>query len=167
LYLDGRHARRVSVAQGSRVNIMARAAQRDDLDDIAHLFDAYRQFYGQTPDASAARAFIRDRFERGESTILVAGDGPSILGFAQLYPTFCSVAAAPIWVLYDLFVDPRARRRGVGRALLRAAPEHARAHGAVRLELATARGNAAAQALYESEGWARDDEFLRYGLALR
>lgn len=149
------------------MNIVARAAKRDDLDEIAQLFDAYRQFYGQAPDATGARAFIRERFERGESTILVAGDGPSMLGFAQLYPTFCSVAAAPIWVLYDLFVDPRARRRGVGRTLLRAAPEHARAHGAVRLELATARSNAAAQALYEAEGWVRDDEFFRYGLALR
>ena len=65
------------------------------------------------------------------------------------------------------FVNPGARRRGVGRALLRAAPEHARAHGAVRLELATARSNAAAQALYQAEGWQRDHDFFRYSLRLR
>ena len=148
------------------MSIAVRPGGASDLDEIARLFDAYRQFYAQPPDLAAARAFIHARIEHGESTILVACEGRSVVGFAQLYPTFCSVAAAPIWVLYDLFVDPRARRCGVGRALLRAAPAHARAHGAARLELATARSNAAAQALYESEGWVRDNEFFRYSLAL-
>jgi ribosomal protein S18 acetylase RimI-like enzyme len=143
-----------------------RLAGTDDLEVVARLFDAYRRFYLQPADPAAARAFVRARFERAESTILVAEQAGSIVGFAQLYPTYCSVAAAPIWVLYDLFVDPAARRRGVATALLRAAPVHARAAGAVRLELATARSNAAAQSLYESEGWVRDEVFFRYNLAL-
>lgn len=144
-----------------------RAARADDLDAIARLFDAYRQFYRQPADAALARAFIGARFERAESSLLVADAQGAILGFVQLYPTFCSVAAAPIWILYDLFVDSGARRRGLGRALLRAAVTHARAGGAARLELATAVNNSAAQALYRAEGWERDDEFLRYQLALR
>src|SRR5256885_1014079 len=78
---------------------------------IAPLFDAYRQFYEQPADADAALAFITARLERGESVILLARrpDG-SALGFCQLYPSFCSVLAAPIYVLYDLFVAPDARR---------------------------------------------------------
>ena len=74
---------------------------------IAPLFDAYRQFYEQPADADAALAFITARLERGESVILLARrpDG-SALGFCQLYPSFCSVLAAPIYVLYDLFVVP-------------------------------------------------------------
>jgi len=149
------------------MGLAVRRADLGDLAEVAHLFDAYRQFYHQPPDPAAAKAFIHARLEHDESVILVADEGASLLGFAQLYPTFCSVAAAPFFVLYDLFVDTIARRRGVGRALLRAAREHARAQGAVRLELATAHSNASAQALYESEGWVRDDAFHRYSLALR
>ncbi|MCG3782629.1 GNAT family N-acetyltransferase [Delftia acidovorans] len=134
---------------------------------IAPLFDAYRQFYEQPADADAALAFITARLERGESVILLARrpDG-SALGFCQLYPSFCSVLAAPIYVLYDLFVAPDARRLGVGRALLLAAEAHARATGHARMDLTTARNNLRAQALYESLGWVRDEVFLTYARTL-
>ncbi len=135
---------------------------------IAPLFDAYRQFYEQPADADAALAFITARLERGESVILLARrpDG-SALGFCQLYPSFCSVLAAPIYVLYDLFVVPDARRLGVGRALLLAAEAHARATGHARMDLTTARNNLRAQALYESLGWVRDEVFLSYARHLQ
>lgn len=134
---------------------------------IAPLFDAYRQFYEQPADADATLAFITARLERGESVILLARrpDG-SALGFCQLYPSFCSVLAAPIYVLYDLFVVPDARRLGVGRALLLAAEAHARATGHARMDLTTARNNLRAQALYESLGWVRDEVFLTYARTL-
>ncbi|WP_353178354.1 GNAT family N-acetyltransferase [Delftia acidovorans] len=135
---------------------------------IAPLFDAYRQFYEQPADADASLAFITARLERGESVILLARrpDG-SALGFCQLYPSFCSVLAAPIYVLYDLFVAPDARRLGVGRALLLAAEAHARATGHARMDLTTARNNLRAQALYESLGWVRDEVFLTYARHLQ
>ena len=135
---------------------------------IAPLFDAYRQFYEQPADADAALAFITARLERGESVILLARrpDG-SALGFCQLYPSFCSVLAAPIYVLYDRFVVPDARRLGVGRALLLAAEAHARATGHARMDLTTARNNLRAQALYESLGWVRDEVFLTYARHLQ
>lgn len=130
---------------------------------IAPLFDAYRQFYQQPADAPAALTFLTARLERGESVILLARspDGAA-WGFCQLYPSWCSVLAAPIYVLYDLFVAPEARRTGVGRALLLAAEAHARATGHARMDLTTARDNHGAQALYESLGWVRDNVFLTY-----
>ncbi len=135
---------------------------------IAPLFDAYRQFYEQAADADAALAFITARLQRGESVILLARDAQGrALGFCQLYPSFCSVLAAPIYVLYDLFVAPAARRTGVGRALLLAAEAHARATGHARMDLTTARDNHQAQALYESLGWVRDGVFLAYARHLR
>lgn len=140
----------------------------EDAELIAPLFDAYRQFYEQPADADAALAFITARLERGESVILLARrpDG-SALGFCQLYPSFCSVLAAPIYVLYDLFVVPDARRLGVGRALLLAAEAHARATGHARMDLTTARNNLRAQALYESLDWVRDEVFLTYARHLQ
>jgi GNAT superfamily N-acetyltransferase len=66
------------------------------------------------------------------------------------------------WILNDLFVADDARRRGVGAALLRTARDHAARTGAARLVLSTAVANAAAQALYEGDGWRRDTAFLHY-----
>jgi ribosomal protein S18 acetylase RimI-like enzyme len=155
-------------------DLPTRRATPADLEQLAALFDAYRRFYEQPSDLALARRFIGQRLERGESVVFVAeaaraqpAAGPApLVGFCQLYPTWCSVAAAPIFVLYDLFVAEGGRRRGTGRALMLAAQAHARAAGAVRLDLTTARTNTRAQALYESLGWRRDEVFLTYNLDL-
>jgi ribosomal protein S18 acetylase RimI-like enzyme len=143
-----------------------RRARRDDLDALAPLFDAYRRFYEQPGDIALASAFLDERLERGDSVIFVAEAEQQLLGFCQLYPSWCSVAAARIFVLYDLFVDDGVRRAGVGRQLMLAAQAFGREAGAARLDLSTARTNARAQALYESLGWRRDDVFLTYSLSL-
>lgn len=146
--------------------LTVRQAALDDLDQLVPLFDAYRRFYGQHSDPTVARQFLSDRLTRNESVVLVAEtSGGTAVGFAQLYPTFSSIFAAPMYVLSDLFVIPEARRRGVGTRLLTAAAEAARTAGAVRLELATAITNVSAQRFYEALGWQRDD-FYQYGLAL-
>jgi ribosomal protein S18 acetylase RimI-like enzyme len=147
--------------------VTVRPAQATDLPRVAQLFDQYRQFYEQPPDPALGEKFIRDRFANQESTILVASTAaPAIVGFTQLYATFCSVSAGPIYVLYDLFVEEAARRHGVARALMTASYDYARQTGAIRLELSTAITNLKAQALYESLGWVRDVEFYRYSLAI-
>ncbi len=143
-----------------------RRATPDDLDSLAPLFDAYRRFYAQPGDIALASAYLHARMERGESVILVAEAEGALLGFCQLYATWCSIAAAPIFVLYDLFVDDGVRRAGVGRTLMLAAQAFAREAGASRLDLSTARGNTRAQALYESLGWQRDEVYLTYSLSL-
>ena len=61
-------------------------------------------------------------------------------------------------------VEPSARGRGVGEALMDAARTLALSNGAAELMLQTARTNATAQRLYEKLGWVRDDEFLVYTL---
>jgi ribosomal protein S18 acetylase RimI-like enzyme len=144
-------------------SIRTRIATLADLDIVAPLFDAYRQFYEQAPDAATARHFIRDRLQRDESTILLAlNDAQQAIGFCQLYPIFCSIEAKPIYSLSDLFVLPEARRSGAGRALLLAAERHARNTGRAKLELTTARTNKTAQAAYESLGWQRDEVYFGY-----
>lgn len=143
--------------------LRTRIATLADLDVVAPLFDAYRQFYEQAPDAAAARHFIRDRLQRDESVILLAlNDVQQAIGFAQLYPLFCSIDAKPIYQLSDLYVMPESRRSGAGRALLLAAERHAKNTGRTRLELTTARTNRTAQSLYESLGWQRDEVYLAY-----
>ncbi len=144
--------------------ITTRRATIADLDAVAPLFDAYRQFYKQVPDLARARKFLQERIERNESIVFVAeADAGKIVGFCQLYPTFCSVRVAHTLVLYDLFVSPEARGTGAGRSLMLAAEVHAAKAGAARMELSTARDNTTAQSLYESLGWVRDQAFLVYG----
>lgn len=143
--------------------ISIRLACTDDAPAIAPLFDAYRRFYEQDGNLETATRFLTERLARQESEILMAYDQKGwILGFCQLFPSFCSVEAAPIFSLYDLFVQPAHRRSGVGRALLLAAEDLAQARGKARMDLTTARSNLQAQALYESLGWQLDKVFLAY-----
>lgn len=142
-----------------------RTAAEADLDTAAPLFDAYRQFYGQPPDAALARRFLSERLDAGDTVLILALDADGAgLGFTHLFPSFTSVGAARLFVLNDLFVAPAARRRGVAGALLDAAEAHARAAGAVRLVLQTAVDNAPAQRLYRRRGWTSDAAFVTYEL---
>jgi len=145
--------------------IQIRQASIADAEGISYLFDQYRQFYEQAPDIALATKFINDRIRNQQSVILVAeSDEGKIVGFCQMYPTFCSVEAAPIVVLYDLFVSQATRKVGAGRALMLAAQNYAKQNGYKRLDLSTAKTNHAAQALYESLGWVRDEVYFTYSL---
>ena len=140
-----------------------RKANIDDLLPLATLFDAYRQFYEQTPDLALAKNFIAARLNNQDSVIFVAETSDEkLVGFCQIYPSFCSVIAAKIGVLYDLYVNGSARKIGAGTALMLAAHEYAAYNGLARLDLTTAKNNHAAQALYESLGWVRDEVFYAY-----
>jgi len=144
-------------------NLIIRKAHIEDVEKLAILFNDYRQFYAQQNDLGLATSFINCRLNNMDSEILVAlNPQQKIIGFCQLYPTFCSVIAAPIYVLYDLFVDSTARKTGAGQSLMLAAHEHAKNNGIVRLDLTTAKNNIVAQKLYESLGWVRDDVFYTY-----
>lgn len=148
--------------------MQTRLATTSDLEVVASLFDAYRQFYAQAPDLALATRFIRERMENRESVILLASNAAQqVVGFCQLYPSFCSVEAKPIYALYDLFVVPEARRTGAGRVLLLAAEQLAREHGKARMDLTTAKTNVAAQTAYESLGWVRDDVFYAYSKVVK
>ncbi|MFC1795972.1 GNAT family N-acetyltransferase [Pseudomonadota bacterium] len=142
-------------------------AKTEQLDELAGLFDQYRIFYEQDSDRVACRYFLQERLQKNESVIFAArSDSRELIGFTQLYCSFCSVEMKPLVYLYDLFVIPGARRSGVARALMAAAKQFAQDHGAGRLQLETAITNTQAQALYEDLGWRKDTEFFTYHLAL-
>ena len=142
-------------------------ATKTDVAAIAQLFDAYRQFYQYPPDLALANRYIAERIEKADSLILLAQDASAqALGFCQLYPTFCSLEAKPIYALYDLYVAPAARGAGIGNLLLLAAEQSAREHGMCRLDLTTAKTNLPAQAAYEALGWVRDEVYFSYSKAV-
>ncbi len=138
-----------------------------ELTRVSPLFDLYRQFYQQPADPGLARKFLRNNIRKAQSVIFLASDqSGQDLGFTQLYPGWCSVAGAPFWILYDLYVSREARQRGVARALMNEALKLARKTRACRIDLETAVDNYDAQALYESLGYERDTEFFKYSLEL-
>ena len=113
-------------------------------------------------DLDAARAFLQARFECNESTIFIAHQGDTAIGFAQLYPSFSSVSLARTFILNDLYVSEPHRKKGAGTQLLAAAVEFGKSSGAIRLTLSTATDNTSAQALYQEAGWERDQQFHVY-----
>jgi len=142
-------------------------AEIEHLREVSRLFNLYRIFYKEKDDLDNAKQFIKQRLENGDSTIFISiNDDASLNGFIQLYPSFCSVSMIPILILYDLFVDPDIRTKGIGRSLMNKAEQYAQENGFKRLELSTAKDNFIGQSLYESLGYEVDDEFLHYSLEI-
>ncbi|MGI9220142.1 MAG: GNAT family N-acetyltransferase [Woeseiaceae bacterium] len=142
-------------------------AKEQHVAEVARLFDLYRQFYECDADVALAIKFIGDRIRNSESDIFVALENDKAVGFTQLYPSFCSVDAAKIYILYDLFVAAESRNSGIGANLMNTATEWARQNGAVRLDLLTENNNLPGQHLYEKLGYVRtNEEFYAYSLAV-
>ena len=145
-----------------------RRATAKDAQAVAVLFDQYRQFYECPPDLSLAEQFISGRLINEESIIFVSdNDSGELGGFVQLYPSFCSVEAIKILILYDLFVAKSSRGTGLGEALMQRAAAYAGEVDAQRLDLLTGKDNVIGQSLYEKCGYKRtNDGFYAYSLNL-
>jgi len=142
-------------------------ATKEHIPEVSRLFDLYRQFYECEPDIELATKFIADRLDNNESTIFVAAESGTLIGFVQLYPSFCSVEAIKIFILYDLYVDASARSSGAGAALMNKATEYAKSEGASRIDLMTAHGNVPGQHLYEKLGYKKEaEDFYNYSLRI-
>ena len=142
-------------------------ADKSHIPEISRLFDLYRQFYKCEPDLDLATSYITERMENDESVIFVAAEESELKGFVQLYPSFCSVEAIKIFVLYDLYVDESARSTGIGKRLMDKATEFSKNEGASRIDLLTAFDNKRAQHLYEKLGYNRVlQDFYAYSLAI-
>ncbi len=147
-------------------NVRVLRATRRHLDMLTELFDAYLTFYRQAHTCDCIRAYLAARIARKESAIFIALEGMGsemrAVGFAQLYPTFSSLRLSRMWVLNDLYTIPSRRRTGVAHLLLAAARTMAVGTSATHVELLTERTNRAAQRVYESVGYRRDECFYRY-----
>jgi ribosomal protein S18 acetylase RimI-like enzyme len=137
----------------------------EDIEALVPLVDSYRSFYGQQPSIDT-RQYLTKRIEEGSALGFIARVGGHPAGFTLIYPTFSTVALAPIWLLNDLWVDEKYRRHGIANALLEKAENEARQSGAGRIWLRTALDNRAARALYVRRGWVFDEVFCRYDLVL-
>lgn len=129
-----------------------RTARPEDAPDAARLMHAFNTEFEEPidePDVLERR--YRKQLGSGEVTVLFAGDGPD--GFAQLRYKGQIYSDAPTAYLEELYVAPERRGEGLGRALLEAAMEAAREHGADHMDLGTSEADTEARGLYEGAGF--------------
>ena len=137
-----------------------------DLPDLLPLVRGYCDFYGVAPRdedlAALSRALLAEPDLEGFQLIARDDDGRA-LGFATVFWTWSTLAAARIAVMNDLFVHPDGRGSGLAEALIEECRVRARRRGAASLNWQTAKDNARAQAVYERVG-ARRAEWVDYSL---
>jgi ribosomal protein S18 acetylase RimI-like enzyme len=132
--------------------VTVRLAEAGDASDIARLLDAFNREYDEpTPGVEVLAERAARLIDRGEIIVFLAADGPD--GVAQLTFRTSIWSDAPDAYLAELYVAPERRGQGLGRALLDAAIDAARAAGAEVIDLNTSDGDVAAIGLYESAGF--------------
>ncbi len=136
-------------------------------DEAVFLFNEYRKFYKQESDIAGAKEFLCERISGNESIIFLAlNEEGNAIGFMQIYHGFSSVGIKKTLILNDLYIDAQNRKKGVGRALIKAANNFALQNNIKNISLSTSKNNFNAQKLYEDEGYKKDEEYFVYNLKL-
>jgi ribosomal protein S18 acetylase RimI-like enzyme len=131
---------------------IVREATEADADAVGRLLDDFNREYGDpTPGAAAIAGRVRTLLAEGDTLVLLAGPGPDGLAVLRFRPSLWSEALE--CYLAELYVVAGRRGRGLGRALMNAAIEHARRRGADYMDLGTSEDDVAARRLYESLGF--------------
>jgi GNAT superfamily N-acetyltransferase len=105
-------------------------------------------------EVRASRAQLkRDGFGRKRYfRVFLADQGQRSVGFALYFFSYSTFLAKPTLYLEDLFVVPRARGTGAGKALLRALAKAALKEGCGRMDWQVLADNAPAIEFYERLG---------------
>lgn len=142
-----------------------RVATQTDHPQILELAPQLRHGVAPWRDEDAVRRAVTEWVETSlaaddpNRVVLVAADADTVLGFV-------SVAAGKHWsdevdaIIGELVVDPRHRRKGIGRALVSAAISWADDHGIAQVSVATGARNEQALRLYEQVGFEPEDVTL-------
>ena len=131
---------------------MVRRADASDAEAVGRLLhDFNEEFDESTPGPDALAERVRVLLDHGDTVILVGGEGPDGLAVLRFRPSIWT--DAPECYLAELYVVPSRRGQGLGRALMEAAIDTARAGGATYMDLGTSEDDVAARALYESLGF--------------
>jgi GNAT superfamily N-acetyltransferase len=135
--------------------MLIRPARDEDIGAIVRAYDWLFEAPGSVPprwDPSHAAERLRAAIESPGAEVLVADVDGRVAGICTIYDDIDSVRFGRRAWVEDLAVDPAERSRGVGKALMDAAKDWAREHGASHLELDSAEARVDAHRFYEREG---------------
>ena len=135
-----------------------------EAETVARLLVAFRDHFGRDwPSANAFLAGVEKLIETVDTEFLLGAvdDDSPPQGICQIRFRFGIWHASTDCWLEDLFVEPAARRSGLGVALVEAACDSARRRGSRRIELDVSEENAEALALYESLGFSFKSDPVR------
>ncbi len=147
-----------------RTNIGIRNCRASDLPAVAGLAARLvRQHHAMDPDRffifdrieEGYAAYLRGEIDRKRSVVLVASEGKRVVGYAfgRLEPRDWNALLDRCGVLHDIYVDERARRKGIAGLLVEEMAARLSALGAPRVVLMTAIQNAGAHRLFEGLGF--------------
>jgi GNAT superfamily N-acetyltransferase len=136
----------------SRFNI--RPVLRSDYPQWRPLWDGYNAFYGRSGPTALPEAITESTWERFFSAsepvhALVAEDDGRMVGLVHYLFHRSTTRLNDVCYLQDLFTAESQRGRGVGRQLILAVYEAARAAGSSRVYWQTQVTNEAGRALYD------------------
>ncbi len=109
---------------------------------------AASELFDAPPVGEAVRAYLADE----RNVVFLAVDSGRAVGFLRGTALNQIASARPQMFLYEIDVAPTHRRRGAGRALVRALLAYCRRHGFEEVFVFTDPANAAAVGLYRSTG---------------
>jgi GNAT superfamily N-acetyltransferase len=133
------------------MTLTVRALRPDDRAAWEALWRGYLTFYetAETPEVTETTwQRLHDPAEPVHA--LVAEKDSAILGIVHFIYHRSTWTVGPYCYLQDLFTAEAARRQGVGRVLIEAVYEQAKAHGASRVYWLTHETNAVARSLYDT-----------------
>ncbi|MBY0431212.1 MAG: GNAT family N-acetyltransferase, partial [Rhodospirillales bacterium] len=125
--------------------VQIRAAVPADIPVIVEMIGGLSSYHGDVATATAESLQAELFGERGWISALIAEDETGPVGYAIMCPEYRAHLAQRGMDLHHLYVNPERRKSGVGRLLIKACVDQARAEGCVFFVVPVADQNTKAQ----------------------
>ena len=138
--------------------VEADLARREHQEAIVELIDAYAadpMGNGKPLSAEVRETLIPGLKQHPTTLIFLAYQGGKAVGITVCFRGFSTFAARPLINIHDLAVLGAQRGQGIGRRLLEAVEDKARALGCCKLTLETQENNRRARQVYAAAGFAQ------------
>ena len=134
--------------------IVIRTVTQEDFPAWKPLWDGYNAFYGREGETALPIEITRTTWSRFFDVYepmhaFVAESNGQLLGLVHFLYHRSTTHMTPVCYLQDLFTAKEARGKGVGRALINAVYERAKADGSPRVYWLTHETNSVAMQLYD------------------
>jgi GNAT superfamily N-acetyltransferase len=140
------------------------AAQEGDVPLILYFIRQLAEYERLASKVVASEAILRESLfgKQPKAEVVIARFGDEPAGIAVFFHNFSTFAGRPGIYLEDLFVEPKFRRHGIGKALLAHLAKLTKERNCARLEWAVLDWNAPAIKFYKKLGAEAMDDWTVY-----